>query len=81
MLDCNLNDPRPKVDRFNWYLNLISDCEFHLANYFQINSTWPFRTFKQIENRGPSQGTGVGGHGDDERSESILFFGFLFQLT
>ena len=25
ILDCNLNDPRPHLDRSDWYLNLVSD--------------------------------------------------------
>ena len=32
ILDCNLNDPHPKVDHSDWYLSPVSDCAFHLAN-------------------------------------------------
>ena len=49
ILDCDLKDPHPKVDRPGWYLNQFLDCAIHLANYFQINSMWPFKTYKQTE--------------------------------
>ena len=66
MSDYNLIDPRPKVDRWDWYLNLISDFAFHLASYFQIIA------------RGNSEHTNkqrpfAGRHGDDKRNGSIVF--------
>ena len=36
ILDGNLNDSCPVVDRSDWYLNLVSDFVLDLANKLQI---------------------------------------------
>ena len=64
-----MNDPSPEADRSDGYLDLVSDCAFHLANKIPIDSTYKQRSF--------ARNGGGGGAEDDEQHRSISLQNFV----